>query len=224
VAKKATSAIPIVMAMTGQPVAMGLVASLSRPGGNVTGLSGDVGPEIVGKRLELLKEAVPHLRRIGALRDPAFPWSEANRQAEDDAARKLGVSFERIDVPSAEDFERAFAAVDARRIDGLTFNSAALFFGNRTRTIALVANSRRPAIYSSREFVEAGGLLSYGVNFADLCRRAATYVDKILKGAKPADLPVGAADKIRARHQPQDRQRPRPQHPALAPATGGSGN
>jgi ABC-type uncharacterized transport system substrate-binding protein len=190
VAQKATREVPIVMAMTSQPVGLGLVASLARPGGNVTGLSGDVSPEIAGKRIEILKEAAPHLRRIGALRDPAFPWSEEYRQAEEAAAKKFGISFERIDVQSAADFQRAFEAVVARRIDGLTIYSAALFFGNRAALTALVAKSGRPAVYGVREFVEAGGFLSYGVDLTELCRRAATYVDKILRGAKPGDLPV----------------------------------
>jgi ABC-type uncharacterized transport system substrate-binding protein len=190
VAQKATREVPIVMTMTNQPVALGLVASLARPGGNITGLSADVSPEIAGKRIELLKEAAPHLRRIGALRDPAFPWSEEHRHAEEAAARKFGMSFERIDVQSAEDFQRVFESVVARRIDGLTIYGAALFFGNRAALTALVAKSGRPAVYGAREFVEAGGFLSYGVTVTELCRRAATYVDKILQGAKPGDLPV----------------------------------
>jgi ABC-type uncharacterized transport system substrate-binding protein len=190
VVKKATSTVPIVMALTGQPVALGLIASLKRPGGNLTGLTGDVGPEIVGKRLAILKEVAPRVRHVAILRDPAFPWSDANRQAEEEAAKKLGIRIERIDVSSVEDFERAFATAEARHIDGFTITSTALFFGHRIRMTALVAKSGRPAIYSFREFPEAGGLVSYGPNSEDLCRRAATYVDRILRGAKPGDLPV----------------------------------
>jgi ABC-type uncharacterized transport system substrate-binding protein len=190
VVKKLTNTVPIVMAMTGQPVALGLIASLTHPGGNLTGLTGDVGPEIVGKRLAILKEVAPRVRHVAILRDPAFPWPDANRQAEEDAAKKLGISIERIDVPSVTDFERVFATAEARHIDGFTLNAAALFYGNRGRMTALVAKSGRPAIYSARDFAEAGGLMSYGPNFEDLCRRAATYVDRILRGAKPGDLPV----------------------------------
>jgi ABC-type uncharacterized transport system substrate-binding protein len=190
VAKKTTSTVPIVMAITIQPVAFGLIASLSRPGGNVTGLTGDVGPEIVAKRLEILKQVVPQARRIGILLDPAYPWPDSNRRAEDEAAKQLGVMIERIDIASVGDFERAFAEIDARHIEGLTINAAALLFGNRVRMTALVAKNRLPAVYSQREFVDAGGLISYGVSAADLFRRAASYVDRILKGANPADLPV----------------------------------
>jgi len=190
VAKKATSTVPIVMAMAIQPVTFGLIESLARPGGNLTGLTGDVGPDIAAKRLEILKEVVPHVRRIGILRDPAYPWPESNRQAEDDAARQLGVNLHRIDVATAEDFDRALADVERRGIQALTMTAAALFFGNRARLTALIAKSRLPVLYSQREFPDAGGLMSYGTNSTDLCRRAAAYVDRILKGARPGELPV----------------------------------
>ena len=187
-ASKATRTIPIVM-VAADPVGLGLVASLARPGGNVTGLS-YFNEAIVGKRLELLKELVTGLTRIAVLRNPmqavhATFWHETEL-----AARKLGLTLQPLDVRAPEDFEVAFAAAIRGNAQALVALDDALTVAYRPRIVTLAASSRLPAMYGLREFPDDGGLISYGPNFTDLFRRAATYVDKILKGAKPADLPV----------------------------------
>jgi ABC-type uncharacterized transport system substrate-binding protein len=186
-AKRATTAIPIVFLGPPDPVGAGLVASLARPGGNITGLT--VGPpELEGKRLELLKEAFPGLSRVTALWNPAS--SVLYLRTVQAAAGKLGVTLKALEVRKPGEFEGAFAAMRKERPDALVVLSDAMFTNQRTRIVDLAAKSRLPAVYDVREFPEQGGLMSYGPNIPDLYRRAATYVDKILKGAKPADLPV----------------------------------
>ncbi len=187
-AKKATETIPIVM-FAGDPVGLGLVASLARPGGNVTGLS-YFNEEISGRRLQLLKELVPELARVGVFRNPlgsvhAVFWRETEI-----AARKLRVALQPLDVRRPEDFETAFAAAKQGNAHALLVFDDASTLAYRAQIAALAASNRLPAMYGLREFPDAGGLMSYGANFAALYRRAATFVDKILKGAKPADLPV----------------------------------
>src|SRR5258708_5425318 len=188
-AKKATRTIPIVM-IASDPVALGLVASLARPGGNVTGLS-YFNEAIVAKRLELLKEFVPGLVRVAVLRNPLVAATHATFWQETEvAARQLGVVLQPLDVRGPEDFEAAFAAATRGNAQALIAFDDTLTFTYRPQIAALAASSRLPAMYGFREFPDDGGLMSYGPSFADLFRRGATYVDKILKGAKPADLPI----------------------------------
>ncbi|MEO5953652.1 MAG: ABC transporter substrate-binding protein [Chloroflexia bacterium] len=191
-AKLATGGLPIVFIGAGDPVTDGLVSSLARPGGNVTGLS-SVAPDLVGKRLERLRQAVPGVRRVAVLWQPGGSGDRTDRdllRAADAAARALGVEPQLVEARTPADFERAFFEIMGARADALTVVGSAMFTNERKRLVDLAAKNRLPAMYSLREFVDAGGLMSYGVNMADLFRRAATYVDKILKGAKPADLPV----------------------------------
>ena len=188
-AKKATTTIPVVMVGVGDPVRSGLVASLARPGGNLTGLS-LMNPEISGKRLQLLKEVVPKVSRVAVLTNPgtqshAFFWQETQ-----EAAQKLGVQLQAVEARRPEDFEGAFGAATRGRAGALLVFDDGLFNGYRTQIVALAARSRLPAMYGPRHFPDLGGLMSYGPNFPDQWRRTAAYVDKILKGAKPADLPV----------------------------------
>ncbi len=187
-AKKATGTIPIVV-VAPDPVALGLVASLARPGANVTGLS-YFNEAIVAKRVQLLKEFVPGLARIAVLRNPSVAVHATFWQETEVAARTLGVALQPFDVRGPEDFEVAFAAATRGNVQALIAFDDALTVAYRPRIVALAASSRLPAMYGLREFPDEGGLMSYGPSFADLFRRAATYVDKILKGAKPADLPV----------------------------------
>jgi putative tryptophan/tyrosine transport system substrate-binding protein len=189
-AKNATNAIPIVMAQDADPVGNGFVASLARPGGNITGLA-TLAPEIGGKQLELLKEIVPKLSRLAVLGAPsATPGNVQQRREIELAAGAFKVQLQYLDVLGREDIETAFRAASKGRADAVLVLRGSVL-GSQGRHISeLAAKSRLPAIYGTRQSVEAGGLMSYGVNFTDLERRAATYVDKILKGAKPADLPV----------------------------------
>ena len=187
-AKNATSAIPIVFAAVGDPVRAGLVSSLARHGGNITGLS-IIETELFGKRLELLKETFPKITRVAYFRDAATPGTRsAEMQAA--AARALGLQLQSLDVRSAKDFDGAFEAVLKERAQALTTAASPVISTNQQRIVAFAAKNRLPGLYPYSEFIEAGGLMFYGVSFSDLFRRAATYVDKILKGAKPADLPV----------------------------------
>jgi putative ABC transport system substrate-binding protein len=191
-AKQATRTLPIVFAAAGDPVQSGLVTSLSRPGGNVTGLS-LLAPELVGKRLELLTQAIHGVTRVAVLWEPgAFgERTDKNTLKEADvAARALGVRLQVVEARGPEDFDRAFSDMTRARAGALTVLPSGMFIGQRRRLVELAAKNRLPAVYQSRESVDAGGLMSYGPNIADGFRRAATYVDKILKGAKPADLPV----------------------------------
>jgi putative tryptophan/tyrosine transport system substrate-binding protein len=186
-AKNATSAIPIVFWSVGDPVGAGLVSSLARPGGNITGLS-MLSPELGGKRLELLKETFPKITKVAYLRNPDFPGPALTAMQE--AARALGLHLQSLEVRSAKDFDGAFEAVLKERAQALTVASVPVISSNQQRIVAFAAKNRLPAIYPRSEFIDAGGLMFYGVSSSDMLRRAATYVDKILKGAKPADLPV----------------------------------
>jgi putative ABC transport system substrate-binding protein len=168
------------------------VASLARPGGNITG-STFLGPELVPKRLELLKEALPKVSRVAALWHPgAFGerTSQDMLKGTEAAARTLGVHLQLVEVRRPDELDRAFSTMTRERSDALIVFPSSMLFSERRRIVALVAKSRLPSMFNNRESVELGGLISYGTNLADLNRRAATYVDKILQGAKPADLPV----------------------------------
>jgi putative ABC transport system substrate-binding protein len=187
-AKNVTKVIPIVFA-AGDPIASGLVASLARPGGNVTGLSTNL-PGIGAKRLELLKEAIPKVLRVAVLSNPANPGHPIMLKEMDVAAHTLKVELQRLEARSPNDFKGAFQAATQGRVEGFIALDDGLFFSERVQIVALVARSRLPAVYGFRETAEAGGLMVYGANLRDQWRRAASYVDKILKGAKPADLPV----------------------------------
>ena len=193
-AKQATKTIPIVTTLASDPVGAGLLASLARPGGNITGLTFDVTPEFAGKRLQLLKEFVPRVSRVAVLwnPDPAIRGFQPEPvfQALEDAARRLRVTLRMVEVRESGDFERAFDIMISERADGLFVITDPLIFAHRRLIAELAVKNRLPAMFSFREFAEAGGLMSYGPDMRDLYRRAATYVDKILKGAKPADLPV----------------------------------
>jgi putative ABC transport system substrate-binding protein len=191
-AKKATDTIPIVMTQSSDPVASGFVASLARPGGNVTGLS-RLAPEITGKRLELLKEIVPKLSRVAVLGTSTSPGNAQELREVELAARALGVKLQSLDVVNPKDIETAFQTAVKGRADAVLVmlaGSVTLTSSQRKEIAELVLKNRLPVTYESARSVEAGGLMSYGVNLLYLDRRAATYVDKILKGTKPADLPV----------------------------------
>jgi len=188
-AKKATNTIPIVMTQVSDPVASGFVASLARPGGNITGLS-TLAPEISGKRLELLKEIVPRLSRVTVLGTSNEPGTAQALRETEVAAGAFKVKLQYLDILGPKDIETAFRTAAKGRADAVVALSSPFLLAHRTKVADLAVKSRLPATYYSAEFVEAGGLMSYGVSFPDLYRRAATYVDKILKGAKPADLPV----------------------------------
>ncbi len=189
-AKNATGTIPIVMATAGDPVGLGLVTSLARPGGNVTGLSFSVGTDIVGKWLELLKETVPKVRRVAVLSNPANPSHALAIENVIVAARAVGVQLQLLEAGGPNQFDNAFAAMARERAGALLVVLDPFFGFHRARLTDLAAKNRLPAMYGSREYPEAGGLMSYGANFRHNFHRSATYVDKILKGAKPADLPI----------------------------------
>jgi putative ABC transport system substrate-binding protein len=191
-AKQATTTIPIVTALAGDPVGAGLAASLARPGGNVTGLTLDVTPEIAGKRLQLMKEFVPRVSRVAVLWNPDFRGfqPEPSFQVLEDAARQLRMTLRMVEVREAGDFKRAFDSMISERTDGLYVIADPLIFTHRRQIADLAVKNRLPAIFGVSELVEAGGLMSYGVDLRDLYRRAATYIDKILKGAKAGDLPI----------------------------------
>ena len=188
-AKKATETIPIVMGQTGDPVANGLVASLARPGGNVTGLTA-LATELTGKRLELLKEAVPKASRVAVLSTPGSTESGASMTSMEEAARSLGVQLRAIEVRDVKDFEKVFATIAKEHSGALMVLTGPLLTTNRRRIVELAAKSRLPAMYGISEFVDAGGLMFYGASLPDMYRRAAVYVDNILNGSKPVDLPV----------------------------------
>ena len=193
VAKSATTTIPIVITSVGDPVGAGLVASLARPGGNVTGFS-NLGAELITKRLEILKDAVPKLARVGLLR-----LSRASLQLKEirAAAQALKLKLEEIETqPDPKGLESAFQTAKQKQVNAIMTISNPPFFAERKRIVELAGKYRLPAIYFQKEFVDEGGLMSYGADFDDLYRRAAVYVDKILKGAKPADLPVQQATKF----------------------------
>jgi putative tryptophan/tyrosine transport system substrate-binding protein len=189
-AKQATTTIPIVMAQVGDPVGNGFVASLARPGGNITGLSA-LAPELNGKRLELLREIVPRLSRVAVLGTSTQPGNAQELKETELAAGAFGVKLQYLDVLSSKDIAIAFRAATKGRAEAvLMLLAGRVASSERTQITELALKSRLPAIYDRSEFVEQGGLMTYGTSITALDRRAATYVDKILKGTKPADLPV----------------------------------
>jgi putative tryptophan/tyrosine transport system substrate-binding protein len=188
-AKKATTTIPIVMALDTDPVGNGFVASLARPGGNITGLSA-LSPDVSGKQLELLKEIVPKLSRVSVLGHSTEPANARTLREIELAAGAFGVQLQLLDVLDPKDFETGFRAAIKGRADALLLLPSPIIIDYRTQITNLALKSRLPVMYFRREFVQAGGLISYATSFTDLSHRAATYVDKILKGTKPADLPV----------------------------------
>jgi putative ABC transport system substrate-binding protein len=188
-AKEATKSIPIVMAQDPDPVANGFVATLARPGGNITGLS-NLNRELNGKRLELLKEVLPRLSRVAVFGSSTFPGNAENLKETERAAKSLGVEVHYLDIPTPADVKTAFQAANKARVDAGLGLGGPVFNSQRVPIVELAAKSRLVVMYPNREAVEAGGLMSYSANINDLFRRAAFYVDRILKGAKPADLPV----------------------------------
>jgi putative tryptophan/tyrosine transport system substrate-binding protein len=189
-ARQQTRTIPIVMAASTDPLGTGFVASLARPGGNVTGVSA-MSPDLTGKRLELLQGVVPRLSRVAFLWNPDVRGAVLDYNQTEGAARSLGLQLQSVEAARAEDLDRAFSAITEQRAQALIVPSPnPVTFMNRGRIVSFVQRNRLPSMYTVREYVDAGGLMSYGYSAVNLYRRAATYVDKILKGAKPAELPV----------------------------------
>jgi len=188
-AKEATSTVPIVMAQDPDPVGTGFVASLARPGGNITGLS-NLRPDLSGKRLELLKDTVPRLTRVAILATAATPGTAQTVKETELAAGTVGVQVSDVEVAAAKDIDMAFRAASSARTDAVLVLASPIFLSHRGEVTDLAMKHRLPAMYYTMEFVLGGGLMSYGASALDLFRRAASYVDKILKGAKPSDLPV----------------------------------
>ena len=194
-AAKGVGTIPVVMTSSADPVGPGVVASLARPGGNVTGLT-TLTTELAAKRLEILKELVPGIARIAALYNGSNPADSAQRAEIERAARSLGLQAQVLDVRDAAGIGRAFDSAVEQRDDAALVSNEAVMAANRRSIVELAAKHRLPAMYSDREFVDAGGLISYGVHYPDMYRRAATFVDKIFKGAKPGDLPIEQPTKL----------------------------
>jgi putative tryptophan/tyrosine transport system substrate-binding protein len=189
-AKEATADIPIVFTLATDPVADGLVASMARPGGNLTGLTLSVGYELVAKRVELLKDIKPDLARLAILRNPANPSAGSYLSEAEKAGRALGLTMRTFDARSPRDLEAAFAAMVEWRADGVATLNDGMLYSQRERVVTLARENRLVGVHPETVFVEAGGLISYGPSLPDLFRRAASYVAKILKGEKPADLPI----------------------------------
>jgi putative tryptophan/tyrosine transport system substrate-binding protein len=187
--KKATSSIPLVMVAVGDPVGTGVVPSLARPGGNITGLS-SMAPDLEGKRLQLLREVVPKLSRVAVMWNPVNPFHVISLKNVNAAAQTLQMKVQPVEVRVTEDIEPALAAILTARPEALVILADRVFLHNRGRLMDFAARNRLPGIYAYRELVEAGGLMSFGPSYEDMHRRAATYVDEILKGAKPGDLPI----------------------------------
>jgi len=194
-AKRATSTIPIVMAAAGDPLGSGLVASLARPGGNVTGMS-LMAPDLGGKRLELLKDLLPRLARVAVLWNATNPYAAIVFKEMQAAGPTLGIEVQSLEVRSPDDFDGAFEIARRQRPDALITVEDPLTFSHRKRIADFAIGQQLPSLHGIREFAAAGGLMSYGASLADLYRRAAGYVDKILRGAKPADLPVQQPSKF----------------------------
>ena len=191
-AKQVTSVVPIVFATVPDPVATGLVISLARPGGNITGLS-NLNADLVGKGLEYLTQAVPTARRVAVLWQPGAFGERTEKEmlkAAEVAAGVLGIQLQFVEARAPADIDKAFSEITGTRADALTIFVSGMLLGERSRLVDFAVRNRLPALYTFRELVDAGGLMSYGTSLADLFRRAASYVDKILKGTKPADLPV----------------------------------
>jgi putative ABC transport system substrate-binding protein len=187
--KKATTSVPLVMVAVGDPVGTGIVASLGRPGGNITGLT-SIAPELEGKRLELLREVIPKLSYIAVLWNPASPFSVVAEKEVQAAAQVLRMRVQSLGVRAPEELDNAFAAIVRDRPGALLVLADRLFLHHRARIMDFAARQRLPGVHAYRELVEVGGLMSFGPSYADMHRRAAYFVDRILKGAKPADLPV----------------------------------
>ncbi len=187
--RRTTSTIPIVLAVAADPVATGLVANLAHPGGNITGLSG-MGVEFSAKRLQLLKETIPRLTRVAVLRNPANPWHTKVVEDLKAVAPSLSIELSVVSVRTPEEIGQGFSAVSRARAQALYVIGDGLFLTHRAILVKLASKDRLPSIYWARHFADAGGLMSYGPNFGDSWRRSAGYVDKILKGAKPGDLPI----------------------------------
>ncbi len=189
-AKNATKTIPIVMIGVRDPVGIGLITSLARPGGNITGVSGSAGLAIVTKQLELLKETVPKIRHVAILSNPANAYHQLAIKVLNVAARSLGMQLQLLEARGPNEFHGSFAAMAKERVGALLVLSGVIFNDHRAQVVDLAAMNRLPTAYGIRESVEAGGLMSYGPSFLDFYRRSTAYVGKILKGDKPADLPV----------------------------------
>lgn len=187
--KKATSTVPVVMAAVGDPVGTGIVSNLARPGGNITGLSA-IAPDLEGKRLELLRELVPHLARVAFFLNPANEFHTASMRQALPAAQALKIELLPLEVSKSEDLETAFTSIVKQKADGLLILADRVFLHNRQRMMDFATEHRLPSVNAYRELVEAGGLTSYGPDYGEMHRRAADYVDRILKGARPGDLPV----------------------------------
>jgi putative tryptophan/tyrosine transport system substrate-binding protein len=194
--KQATTTIPVVMSISRDAVAAGFVASYARPGGNITGLASDPTPEVLGKDLEIFKDVVPRAQRVALLWNPLPPGADTYRMAAESVARRLGIALQVVEVRGRNELEAAFSVMVRERADGVWVLPDPLTFTARNQVVALAAKHRLPAVYWQREYVDSGGLISYGSNVADQFRRAASYVDRILKGAKPGDLPVEQAAKF----------------------------
>src|SRR5450759_3078201 len=187
--KKATTSVPLVMVAVGDPVGTGLVPSLARPGGNLTGLS-SIAPDLEGKRLDLLREIVPTLSYVAMFFNSLNPFHVASMQQARAAAQAMGIKLQQHDIRKSEDLDGAFAAIRKERPDGLLILADRVFLHNRQRMMEFTNEQRLPNVNAYKELIEAGGLMSYGPSYEDMHKRAAIYVDKILKGAKPADLPI----------------------------------
>jgi putative tryptophan/tyrosine transport system substrate-binding protein len=189
-AKNASGTVPIVGVSLTVPVELGLITSLARPGGNVTGVSYSVGADIFGKDLELLKQVIPRVRRVAVLSNPTGPAQPLTISNIKEATRSLELQLQLVEARGPGDFDGAFAAMVRERVGAVLVVTDPVYIPHRARLVRLAAKNRLPSIFTQRADVEAGGLMSYGPNFPDMYRRAATYVDKILKGARPADLPT----------------------------------
>ena len=222
-AKEATSTIPIVMTNDPDPVGSGFVASLAQPGGNITGLS-TLAPELSGKRLELLREVVRKLSRVAIVGTSTQPGHAHAIKELELAAKGFNVQIQYLDVIDTTDIETAFRAAAKGRADGILTLTSPILRSQRVQLAELAVKNHIPAIYNDIQFVEAGGLIFYGVSFLDLDRRAATYVDKILKGAKPAELPIEQPMKFELCSESQSRQANRSDNPAERAGKGGSGD
>ena len=194
-AHRATTTIPIIMAYHPDPVGSGLAASLARPGGNVTGMS-VITPQLVGKQLQLLKEVTPGMSRVSVLSNRTVSTNTLLLKEAETAARSMNVQLQVLDVHAPGDFDNAFSAMIKERSHAVIVLGSSIFFAERTRIVALAAQNRLPSMYLLKQYVEVGGLMAYGASNRDSIRRAAAYVDKVLKGAKPADLPIEQATKL----------------------------
>ena len=219
----ASKTIPIIFPSAGAPVEDGLVASLAKPGGNVTGLT-QLSAELDGKKLEILKQAAPKVTQVGLLWTVGSARADNRSREADPAAKALGIQLHSLELKHANDFARIFDAAKQLGVQALSLAPSPLLFTHRATIFDFVAKNRLPTMYSTKDFVEAGGLMSYGQDIIDNWRRAATFVDKILKGAKPADLPVEQATEVRVHHQSESRQANRSNNSAERAGESGQSN